>query len=88
MSDFARRLSRVPEQPLIDEMQAALDNLTQADLDLHTMPIPGYTPFLGTPCGDNHPDNHDRDAGRHCLACNHDLDLDADFRCTRCGSPS
>ena len=61
MSDFARRLSRVPEQPLIDEMQAALDN---------------------------HPDNHDRDAGRHCLTCQHDLELDADFRCTRCGSPS
>lgn len=36
----------------------------------------------------NHPDNHDRDAGRHCLTCNHDLELDADFRCTRCGSPS
>ena len=36
----------------------------------------------------NHPDNHDRDAGRHCLTCQHDLDLDADFRCTRCGSPS
>jgi len=67
-SDFARRLSRVPEQPLIEEMQSALDNLTQADLD--------------------HPDNHDRDAGRHCLTCHHDLELDADFRCTRCGSPS
>jgi len=36
----------------------------------------------------NHPDNNDRDAGRHCLSCSHELELDADFRCTRCGSPS
>jgi hypothetical protein len=37
---------------------------------------------------DNHPDNHDRDAGRHCASCQHDLEQDADFRCVRCGTPS
>lgn len=34
----------------------------------------------------NHPDQNDRDAGRICEQCNHDLELDADFRCTRCGA--
>ena len=34
----------------------------------------------------NHPDNHDRDAGRVCPACDHDLELNADFQCARCGA--
>lgn len=37
---------------------------------------------------DNHPDNNDRDAGRICDQCQHDLETDADFRCTRCGAQS
>ena len=37
---------------------------------------------------DNHPDNNDRDAGRVCATCDHDLELNADFQCVRCGSPS
>lgn len=37
---------------------------------------------------DNHPDNHDRDAGRVCPSCDHDLELNADFQCVRCGSHS
>lgn len=37
---------------------------------------------------DNHPDNHDRDAGLVCASCQHDLEQDADFRCVRCGTPS
>ncbi len=39
-------------------------------------------------CSCNHPDNHDRDAGRVCPSCDHDLELNADFQCVRCGSPS
>jgi hypothetical protein len=35
---------------------------------------------------DNHPDNNDRDAGRVCPTCDHDLELNADFQCVRCGS--
>lgn len=34
----------------------------------------------------DHPDNNDRDAGRICDQCNHDLELNADFRCVRCGA--
>ena len=34
----------------------------------------------------NHPDNHDRDAGRVCPSCDHDLELNADFQCARCGA--
>jgi hypothetical protein len=30
----------------------------------------------------------DRDAGRVCASCQHDLEQDADFRCVRCGTPS
>lgn len=37
---------------------------------------------------DSHPDNNDRDAGRICDQCNHDLELNADLRCTRCGAQS
>lgn len=37
---------------------------------------------------DNHPDNHDRDAGLVCASCQHDLETDADFRCVRCGTPT
>lgn len=29
-----------------------------------------------------------RDPIPHCPTCSHDLELDADFRCVRCGSPS
>ena len=35
---------------------------------------------------DNHPDNNDRDAGRVCDQCNHDLEVNADFCCVRCGA--
>lgn len=35
---------------------------------------------------DDHPDNNDRDAGRVCPSCDHDLELNADFQCVRCGS--
>ncbi len=30
----------------------------------------------------------DRDAGRVCASCQHDLEQDADFRCVRCGTPT
>lgn len=81
MSDLSRRLASVPDAHLIAEMQSALDNLDLADL-----PIPGLTPFLGTPIGDNDPKP---DTGHDvCPACSHDLELDADLRCIRCGTPS
>jgi hypothetical protein len=35
------------------------------------------------PCID---DQHDRDAGRTCHACNNDLELNADWQCVRCGA--
>lgn len=44
----------------------------------------GHGAHITCPC--NHPDNHDRDAGRICPSCDHDLELNADFQCVRCGS--
>lgn len=87
LSDFTSRLAAIPDADLIAEMQAALDNLTPADL--LSLPTPGLTPFLGTPCGDDQPDpDGDRDyAGPQvCPQCDHDLELNADFRCVRCGA--
>jgi|LakMenEpi03Aug12_release.lakeMendotaPanAssembly.Ray.scaffolds.fasta_scaffold557296_2 hypothetical protein len=46
----------------------------------------GHGAHITCPC--NHPDNNDRDAGRVCASCQHDLEQDADFRCVRCGTPS
>lgn len=34
----------------------------------------------------DHPDQNDRDAGRVCDQCNHDLEVNADFCCVRCGA--
>jgi uncharacterized paraquat-inducible protein A len=58
----------------IENLDAVLDDMADA-IDI----LEAYTP-------DNHPDNNDRDAGRICPTCQHDLELNADFQCTRCGS--
>ena len=49
----------------------------------------GHGAHITCPC--NHPDNHDRTVacvcpGRLCTSCDHDLELNADFQCVRCGS--
>ena len=44
----------------------------------------GHGAHITCPC--NHPDNNDRDAGRVCPSCDHDLELNADFQCVRCGA--
>ena len=77
-------MSRVDERPLIEELQSALDQLRLEDL-----PIPGLTPFLGTPTSSDEPDpdgDRDHPGPRTCPCCNHDLELDAELRCTRCGA--
>jgi hypothetical protein len=86
VSDLSRRLASVPDDHLIAELQSALDNLNLADL-----PTPGLTPHLGTPVGEDDPD-HSRDTfvphptrPEPCESCYHDLELNADFRCVRCG---
>lgn len=52
--------------------------------------MPSFTPPSAEIDG-NHPDNHDRTVacvcpGRLCTACDHDLELNADFQCVRCGA--
>ena len=83
-STIAQSMSRVDERPLIEELQSALDQLRLEDL-----PVPGLTPFLGTPTPDDEPDpDGDRDYPGIpvCHSCNHDLELDAELRCSRCGA--
>ena len=86
MSDLARKLSSLPDAHLIAEMQAAIHSLTPADLA--SVPTPGLTPFLGTPCGDDQPDpDGDRDypGPQICCQCDHILRIDNDGRCVYCG---
>lgn len=58
----------------IEMLDSTLDQMSEA-IDL----LEAHTP-------DNHPDNNDRDAGRVCATCQHDLEVNADFQCVRCGS--
>jgi hypothetical protein len=64
----------------VEYLDAAMDFIDDAIATIAPH-MPGFTPPSAEMDGD-------RDAGRHCLTCHHDLELDADFRCTRCGSPS
>ncbi len=59
--------------------------LSIVDISNHTNGIIDHAEALDPA---DHPDNNDRDAGRVCPSCDHDLELNADFQCVRCGSPS
>jgi hypothetical protein len=74
-----------PNADLIAELQSALNEL---DLRLEEVPMPGFTPYLGVPVGDEPDPDGDRDwpGVSPCPNCNHQLELDADFRCLHCGS--
>lgn len=73
----------------VEYLDAAMDQIDEAIATIAPH-MPGFTPPSAEMDGDrdNHPDNHDRDAGRVCASCQHDLEQDADFRCVRCGTPS
>lgn len=69
----------------------AAGHITPAELHLFQSEWNGVQDHLESlieTLSDNHPDNNDRDAGRVCATCQHDLETDADFRCLRCGTPS
>jgi len=80
---FVSDLAALPDANLIAEIQSALN-----ELDLATLPTPGLTPYLGVPTGDEPDQEWDRDwpGDSPCPNCNHQLELDADFRCVHCGS--
>jgi|LakMenEpi03Aug12_release.lakeMendotaPanAssembly.Ray.scaffolds.fasta_scaffold16103_1 uncharacterized paraquat-inducible protein A len=83
-SDF-RRIPSIPDADLIAEIQAALNELNLTDL------VPAPEPFVWKPFYHDEPEQEwDRDypGDNPCPSCNHQLELDADFRCTRCGTPS
>jgi hypothetical protein len=71
---LANRITALSDDNLIAEIQACLDGL-----DLTELPTPGLTPYLGTPVGD------DNSKPEPCESCHHNLELNADFRCVRCG---
>lgn len=82
-SDFSRRLASIPDADLIAELQAALAELNLTDL------VPAPEPFVWKPFyHDEQEWDRDYPGDNPCPSCNHDLELDADFRCVRCGSPS
>ena len=64
----------------VEYLDAAMDQIDEAIATIAPH-MPGYTP----PCAEM---DGDRDAGRVCASCQHDLEQDADFRCVRCGTPS
>jgi hypothetical protein len=72
---FVSDLAALPDANLIAELQSALN-----ELDLATLPTPGLTPYLGVPTDRDYP------GVSPCPNCNHQLELDADFRCVHCGS--
>jgi hypothetical protein len=81
-SDFSRRLASIPDADLIAEIQAALNELNLTDL------VPAPQPFVWNPTQPDPDGDRDYPGCNPCPSCNHDLELDADFRCTRCGTPS
>lgn len=64
----------------VEYLDAAMDQIDEAIATIAPH-MPGYTPPSAEMDGD-------RDAGRVCASCQHDLEQDADFRCVRCGTPS
>ena len=79
MSDLSRRLASVPDDHLIAELQSALDNLQLTDF------LPPPEPFVWKPSEPDSDGDRDYPGPNPCPSCEHDLELDADFRCTRCG---
>jgi hypothetical protein len=79
VSDLSRRLASVPDDHLIAELQSALDNLDLTDM------LPQPEPFVWKPSEPNSDGDRDYPGPNPCPSCEHDLELDADFRCTRCG---
>ena len=68
----------------VEHLEHAMDLIDDAIATIAPH-MPSFTPPSAEIDG-NHPDNHDRDAGRVCPSCDHDLELNADFQCVRCGS--
>ena len=64
----------------VEYLDAAMDQIDEAIATIAPH-MPGFTP----PCAEM---DGDRDAGRVCASCQHDLEQDADFRCVRCGTPT
>lgn len=84
---FVSDLAALPDADLIAEIQSALNEF---DIDLITLPTHGLTPYLGMQVrpGDEPDPDGDRDwpGVSPCPNCNHQLELDADFRCLHCGT--
>ena len=79
MSDLIARLASVSDDHLIAECQAALDALCLTDL----LPPPApSTLWASNPDPDG---DRDYPGPEVCPSCNHDFELNADMRCTRCG---